>query len=171
MPPRPIDDLLFDAIHAHSMRTRGQPAKRVTLQYEDGSETALSLPTRAELMTPDATGPQENAPALIDCRPAVWPPEEGWAFRPGEAAFNGTRFKLGGKLLAILRELADRAGEPVTADRLKRIVWGEEPDMVEDGNLQGHISLLRKKLRDALGLDRGYDPIPHADGAYRLAAY
>lgn len=159
-PTKPVDDLLFDAIHAHSMRTRGQPARRVTLEYTDGSETTLPLPSRS--------GPFTEAEAVPV---VIWPPGEGWAFRPGEAAFNGTRFKLGGKLLAILRQLAERPGEPVTGDRLKLIVWGEEPDMVEDGNLQGHVSLLRKRLRDALGLEPGLNPVSFADGAYQLVVY
>lgn len=106
------------------------------------------------------------------CRRHAWPPAEGWAFRPGEAAFNGSRFRLAGKLLAILRELATRPGEPVTADRLKLVVWGErEPDMVEDGNVQGHVSMLRKRLRDALGLGGDVNPVAHAGGAYRLGMY
>lgn len=157
---KPVDDLLFDAIHTHSMRTRGQPARRVTLEYPDGSETTLPLPARTD---PATLPPITTA--------ATWPPGEGWAFRPGEAAFNGVRFKLGGRLLAILKELADHPGEPVTGDRLKLVVWGEEPDMVEDGNLQGHVSLLRKKLRDALGLEAAFNPVGHADGAYRLALH
>lgn len=155
---KPIDDLLFDAVQTHSLRTRGQPAARVTLEYLDGSQTTLPLPAR-------------RSPDVVASDQPVWPTTDGWAFRPGEAAFNGTRFKLCGKLLGILRELAAHPGEPVTADRLKKEVWGEEPDMVEDGNVQGHVSQLRKRLREALGLGADLNPIAFADGAYRLAVY
>lgn len=160
LPPisRPIDDLLFDAVQAHSMRTRGQPAQRVTLEYLDGSHITLPVPSRH-------TSGRETI------EPHHWPPPEGWAFRPGEAAFNGSRFKLCGKLLAILRELAAHKGEPVTADQLKKEVWGEEPDLVEDGNVQGHVSQLRKRLRESLGLDVDVNPIGYADGAYRLTVH
>jgi DNA-binding response OmpR family regulator len=157
----PIDQLLFDAVQAHSLRTRGRRAKRVTVECDDGSSYSEPLPVR---------DPEPGA-QVAGCGPCAWPPDEGWAFRPGEAAFNGTRFKVAGKLHAILRELARVPGAPVTGDRFKREVWGEDPDLIEDGNLQGHVSQLRKKLRDALGLDRGFDPIPHADGAYRLTVY
>lgn len=161
---KPVDELLFDAVRAHSMRTRGQPARRVTLHYSDGSETTLPVPER------DAVPAVADSETATEQTSNAWPPLEGWAFRPGEAAFNGQRFKLAGKLLAILRELAERPGQPVTGDALKLKVWGEEPDMVEDANLQGHLSLLRKKLRDALGI-ADVNPIPHADRAYRLAVY
>lgn len=163
MPNKPIDDLLFDAVRVHSMRTRGQLARRVTLEYFDGSETTMPIPEPAAVAVADPEQVAEQAAT-------AWPPLDGWAFRPGEAAFNGQRFKIGGKLLAILRELAERPGQPVTGDALKLKVWGEEPDMVEDANLQGHISLLRKKLREALGLG-DVNPVPHADRAYRLAVY
>lgn len=156
---RPIDQFLADAVQAHSLRTQGKRAKRMTVVYEDDTMSILPL-------FPEATVSRTEPAA-----DRLWPPDEGWAFRPGEAAFNGTRFKCAGKLLAMLRELARAPGEPVIADRLKREVWGEEPELIEDGNLQGHISQLRKKLRDALGLERDFDPIPHTDGAYRLAVY
>lgn len=161
---KPVDELLFDAIRAHSLRTRGQPARRITLHYLDGSETTMPVPDREHAAA--VADPQHGDEHAVN----AWPPLEGWAFRPGEAAFNGQRFKLSGRLLAILRELAERPGQPVTADALKLKVWGEEPDMVEDANVQGHISLLRKKLRDALGLG-DVNPIQHADRAYRLAVY
>ena len=156
-PARPMDELLFDAVQAHSLRTRGQFARRVTLHYQDGSETTLPVPDREQGLQPN------DLPR--------WPPPEGWAFRPGEVAFNGTKFKLCGKLMGILRELAGAPGEPVTGDRLKKEVWGEEPDLVEDGNLHGHVSHLRKRLREVLGLGADDNPITQADGAYRLAVY
>jgi hypothetical protein len=157
--PKPMDELLFEAVHVHSLRTRGQPATRVTLHYTDGSEIILPVPARAIAV-------QVAAPESVQS----WPPPDGWAFRPGEAAFNGIRMKLCGKLLAMLKELAAHPGEPVTSDRLKKVVWGEDPDDVEDGNLQGHVSLLRKRVRECLGLG-DMNPITHADGAYRLAVY
>jgi hypothetical protein len=56
------------------------------------------------------------------------------------------------------------------ADRLKRDVWGEEPDMVEDANLHGHVSWLRR-LREALGLAPEDNPVTFFCGAYRLAIH
>jgi DNA-binding response OmpR family regulator len=158
----PPDEALFNAIRAHCMRTRGVQPRRVTVAYDDGSKTSFTLSVLLN---------QQNGQPSPEAAPAPgWPPTEGWAIRPGEAAFNGTRFALTGKLNAILRELAHAYGEPVTADRLKHAVWGEDPAHVEDGNLQGHVSLLRKKLRDALNLG-DVNPIAHSDGAYWLTVF
>ncbi|QJW94749.1 winged helix-turn-helix domain-containing protein [Frigoriglobus tundricola] len=157
MPAKPVEATLYDAVHTHAMQTRGQPARYITLGFSDGTEATLPLPVREDAQPVELL--------------ASWPPPDGWAFRAGEAAFNGHRFRLGGKLAAILRELATHPGWPVTADRLKRAVWGEEPDMVEDANVQSHVSLLRKRLRDALGLEPALNPITFADGAYKLAVY
>jgi len=154
---RPVDEILFTAIHTHSARTRGQAADRVTLHYRDGSETTLPVP--------DPASDAAVAEAIIS-----WPPPDGWAFRPGEAALNGVRFRLAGKLIVMLRVLAERPGEPVSVEKLKRAVWDERPEDVEDNNLHGHVSQLRKRLRDALGLT-DLNPIAHADGAYRLVVY
>lgn len=153
--PYQLDTPLIAAVVAHGQRTRGLPVLRVSVVYGDGSELSIPVPVARE-------------PATVSRSPSTWPTPEGWSFRPGEAALNGVRFKIAGKLLSILRELAAHPGEPVTADRLKRQVWGEDPDMVEDGNVQGHVSQLRKRLRDALGLDESHNPITHSDGAYTL---
>lgn len=150
----PHDASLFHALSAYGRVTRGQCPSRVAIGFPDGAEVTLPVPA-----------------APPDLKPAGWPRPDGWDFRDGEAAFNGLRFKLGGKLLGILRLLAERPGEPVSADRLKREVWGEEPDLVEDGNLHGHVSQLRKKLRDVLGLAAEDNPVTHFCGAYRLAVH
>ncbi len=158
-PDRPIDQLLFDAVQAYSMRLRGQRAQRVTMDYPDGTSFIMHLPGEE---------PRYSLPVI---EPAVWPPAEGWAVRPGEAAFDGTRFKLVGKPLAILAELARVPNSPVTVDRLKREAWHEEPEYIEDGALQVHLSQLRKRIREALGLEKGIDPIPNVGGAYKLIVH
>lgn len=156
---RPIDQLLFDAVQAYSMRLRGQRAQRVTMDFPDGTSFAMQLP-----------GEEPRYPLSV-IEPAIWPPDEGWAFRPGEAALSGYRFKLKGIPLAILEELARASGAPVTVDKLKRAAWHDEPEDVEDGALQSHISFLRRKIRDLLEMERGIDPIPNVGGAYKLVIH
>lgn len=151
----PHDAKLFVALVVYGRDTRGLPPSRVALSYPDGVEVALPVPA--------VPPPPEPA--------AEWPRADGWDFREGDAAFNGVRFRLGGKLLGILRVLAERPGQPVSADRLKREVWGEEPDMVEDANLHGHVSQLRRRLREALGLAAEDNPVTFFCGAYRLAIH
>src|SRR5581483_5874914 len=154
--PEAVDEPLFDSLLAHSLRTRGRLPRRVIIEYTDGSAMTLPVPVRP-------FPPPADSPAVAAGHPAGgagWPAATGWDFRAGEAAFDGCRFRLGGRLLAILRELAARRGEPVGGDRLKRAVWGDDPDLVDDGNLQGHVSILRKRLREALGLDAGFNPEP-----------
>lgn len=142
----PHDTSLYNAAAVYGRQVRGTPPRKLTLTWEDGSEVVLAAPTS-------------------------WPRPDGWDFRPGEAAYDGVRFRLGGKTLGILRLLAERPGDPVSADRLKREVWGEEPDMVEDANLHGHVSQLRRRLREALGLAAEDNPVTFFCGAYRLAIH
>jgi hypothetical protein len=151
----PIDAPLLAACAAYGRQTRGQCPTRVALGFADGSEVTV----------PVTDAPPPPAPA------AGWPHPDGWDFRPSEAAFNGARVKVGGKLWKILRLLAERPGHPVTAERLKREVWGEEPEMVEDSNLHGHVSQLRKRLRDALGMAAEDNPVTQFCGVYRLTVH
>lgn len=154
MPPE--HSLLASAIdYARAVTGLAAATVRVEVRLVDRSRRIIELP----VIAPPPPAPHE------------WPPAEGWALRPGEAAYCGRAFRLAGHLWGLLRALADRPGEPVSADRLKRAVWGEEPGQVDDNNLQGHVSMLRRRLREALGLDARANPVEHADGAYRLAVH
>lgn len=147
-----LDKPLFDAVQAHGLRTRGLPAHLVTITYTDGS--SVTIPITSE-------------PATLTA--SFWPRPEGWDFRPGEAAFNGIRFKLTGLRMAALRALAKTPGCPVRVEQLVRETWGDDPARVELGTVHAQLSGLRRLLRTAFAMPAGIDPIPHLDGAYTLA--
>ena len=94
-------------------------------------------------------------------------PAGGWAFRVGEAAYNGVAFRLAGKSASLLRRLARRPGEPVTLAQLRADVWADYP--AEDSTVRGQLSRLRSLLRDLLTLPAASDPIPAVgDSTHRL---
>ena len=81
------------------------------------------------------------------------PAEEAIAFGPfrllrkrAQLLEAGKPVRLGGRALALLTILVDRAGEIVTRDELIAHVWPET--FVEDNNLRVHLTALRKILGD-----------------------
>ena len=64
----------------------------------------------------------------------------------------------GGKLRTLLAALLLRAGQPVSADRLADLVWGDSPPAGAANALQAQVSKLRRLLTDVAleGRDGGY---------------
>ncbi|MGZ4702729.1 MAG: AfsR/SARP family transcriptional regulator, partial [Ilumatobacteraceae bacterium] len=64
----------------------------------------------------------------------------------------------GGKLRTLLAALLLRAGQPVSADRLADLLWGDSPPTGAANALQAQISKLRRLLADVSleGRDGGY---------------
>src|SRR3954469_369619 len=67
----------------------------------------------------------------------------------------------GAKLRTLLAALLLRAGQPVSADRLADLLWGETPPSGAANALQAQISKLRRLLVEA--------PVEGRDGGYALA--
>jgi predicted ATPase/DNA-binding SARP family transcriptional activator len=67
----------------------------------------------------------------------------------------------GSKLRTLLAALVLRAGQPVSADRLADLLWGESPPSGSANALQAQVSKLRRLLADA--------PVEGRDGGYVLA--
>ena len=67
----------------------------------------------------------------------------------------------GSKLRTLLAALVLRAGQPVSADRLADLLWGESPPSGSANALQAQVSKLRKLLADV--------PLEGRDGGYVLA--
>ena len=67
----------------------------------------------------------------------------------------------GSKLRTLLAALLLRAGQPVSADRLADLLWGEAPPSGSANALQAQVSKLRRLLVDA--------PVEGRDGGYVLA--
>src|SRR5690349_2228333 len=66
------------------------------------------------------------------------------------------------KARVLLKRLAASSGQPVSADELADVVWGDSPPR----NPADQVSVLVSRLRGVLGADR----IPRTDAGYRLAA-
>ena len=84
--------------------------------------------------------------------------------RKRELSRDGTPIKLGGRALDILCVLARADGELVTKDDLMRQVW--PGIVVEDSNIQVHVSALRKTLDE--GTDRPSHIVTVPGRGYRL---
>jgi predicted ATPase/DNA-binding SARP family transcriptional activator len=67
----------------------------------------------------------------------------------------------GAKLRALLGVLVLRAGQPVSADRLADVLWGEDPPAAAANALQAQVSKLRKTLGTSSAIDT-------RDGGYAL---
>ena len=67
----------------------------------------------------------------------------------------------GSKLRTLLAALMLRAGQPVSADRLADLLWGESPPSGAANALQAQVSKLRKLLADV--------PLEGRDGGYVLS--
>jgi DNA-binding winged helix-turn-helix (wHTH) protein len=81
-----------------------------------------------------------------------------------ELSCNGTPIKLGSRALEILCILAEARGETVSKDELMSRVWPGR--VVEENNLQVHLSALRKELDRA---ERGQSYVVTVPGrGYRL---
>ena len=88
----------------------------------------------------------------------AWPPDDGWHFREGEAAYVLKSFPIKGIPWKLLRMLAT-ANSPVPQNTLLGCL-GEN---VEISSLRPQLTLLRKSLRKAFGLKGKCDPIPNQD--------
>jgi hypothetical protein len=149
----------------------GGPPTSATVRVTIGGRCEHSVEIDPVLLSAVATRVREEvsrrvAPKAAEPEPATWPPKDGWAFRPGEAAFDGVAFAIGGRPWQILKRLASPAGEAVPVPDLKRAVWGDYN--TSDDNVRTQVSTVRAKVREAFHLAAEYDPVPAADGAYRL---
>jgi hypothetical protein len=100
---------------------------------------------------------QQNAPTLF--QQGHWDLTEA-----GVAAYCDHRFSINGCERRLLARLIRARGRAVHRQHLKEACGNE---MMEDKTLQGHLSRLRKRLREHL--DFSDDPIPYRDpGSYLL---
>jgi len=93
-----------------------------------------------------------------------WPPNKGWHFRPGEAAFRGIAFKLTDTQWEILK-LLSVSRRPVEKNRL----LGIRDSGIEESTLRSHISKIRKAIRGAFRLNG--DPIPQRGSGKNLSYF
>jgi hypothetical protein len=138
---------------------------------------ADSLSCDADQIRPCASEEASAVPVVQDEAPQTavgapdteaWPPDDGWHFQPGRAAFHGVVFSISGKPHKLLQELA-RARRPLNRDELGDAI--SRDSNLEAGTIRGYLSDIRKILRSAFGLSEEQDPIPRIDSdpaAYRL---
>lgn len=97
---------------------------------------------------------------------APWPPDLGWHFRPGEAAFLGKVFEISGRHHGVLEVLASSN----SAVSSWTIIQGLDEDKeLETKTIRGYISQVRAVLREAFNLAVDFDPIPNVDTGQRTA--
>ncbi|VTU01044.1 ---NA--- : [Gemmataceae bacterium] len=138
--------VLIDAARHYARRTAGQGVRSVNLQLTDGTKLKIEVPP----------APSED-----------WPPAAGWHARGEHGAYNGTTFKLPGKLAALFRELVEAGDAGLTAADMKVKVWDRH---TEDRTVQNAVSRLRAVIREALGLADDTDPVESSEDRYRLVA-
>jgi hypothetical protein len=89
----------------------------------------------------------------------AWPPDDGWHFRPGEAAFCGLTFNIMGRMASVLSTLANARGAARTWSELAS---GLDNSDVEMTTVRGYVSQLRTVLRQRFGISNA-DPIPSVE--------
>ncbi|CAL9398908.1 transcriptional regulator [Streptomyces sp. Tu 3180] len=134
-----------------------------------GAVRRSAVPSAAQPAAPPAVRP------CAQPRPAAGPPVHHgpagahgagpFAFRvlgPVEAETGGRAVPLGGtKQRTVLAALLLAGGRPLSDDRLKALLWGDEPPATATAQLYTYVSHLRKRLHTHVRLER------HAR-AYRL---
>jgi TolB-like protein/Tfp pilus assembly protein PilF len=89
-------------------------------------------------------------------------------FRTGELCKNGTRIRLQEKPLRVLGHLAEKQGQLVTRDELKKRLWPDETFVDFETGLNTAVSKLRDALSDHTEKPRYIEPV-HRRG-YRFVA-
>lgn len=117
----------------------------------------------APAVVPTVVGEKVETSPIAD----AWPPDDGWHFRPGEAAFQKVIFSLRGKPWAVLKCLAEARNSART--------WTELADAASpDTNpikttIRGYVANARKALKTAFRLSESHDPIPNVESGERTA--
>ena len=89
-------------------------------------------------------------------------------FRAGELRKNGSRIRLQEKPLRVLALLAERQGQLVTRQELKKHLWPEDTFVEFEAGLNTAVSKLRDALSDNAGKPRYIETIPRR--GYRFLA-
>ena len=104
--------------------------------------------------------------------PNEWPPNEGWNFREGQAAFRGVEFDIEGVQWRLLKALAKKPGTPVGKKVLGDAI--ADDGCTGEESLRTHLSRLRIRLRKVFKFKSSpkTDPVPNMergkDGAWKL---
>ena len=93
---------------------------------------------------------------------SAWPPLRGWAFRSGEASYNGQKFDISGKKWQLLQAFVE-AEEPLTYDDLIVVAWPQAGDESDRVTIRANLSQLRSLLRTKLHLKENFNPLPRHD--------
>ena len=132
--------------------------------FEGGGTREISIPpSRWSRMAPQisrATMQDRLAPAPLRVEPFELDPRSG-QLRHGEA-----RHHLSDQPLAILKALAERPGELVTREELRRRLWPDGTFVGFDHGLNSAINRLREVLNDSAESPRFIETIPRR--GYRL---
>lgn len=92
-----------------------------------------------------------------------WPPDKGWHFRAGQAAYLGVAFKITDCQRIVLKELANRSDGRRSATELAEALKLRDPNGTapESSTVRNHVSDVRTLLKTVFAIEpEGEDPIP-----------
>lgn len=129
-------------------------------------------PADAHAVGARGAGPGPIPPDAHGRRPA-WP---YWSFRENTFTFRGHTYRLKGISLRLLQCLVEAGPAGASLHDIRGLVWADTSPQLLGGTRRdlvlrrapSAITALRGKLRALLRLPDKLDPVPYADGAYRL---
>jgi hypothetical protein len=104
-----------------------------------------------------------TTPPADHLAPLAWPADDGWHFRPGEAAYLGVPFRITGSAFYVLKELANPYGAPRRwSDLATALPNVESADTGPNiGTIRNHVSDTRAVLRGVFDFEpSNAEPIP-----------
>ena len=169
--PRDMDLVVDEHIFLQAMSDATPPDKNQGKGNGGAERVDIARPGEENSSAVTNAGAPAGAPAgHQDVNPEseeVWPPAEGWGFRPGEAAYNGKILSLVGIKWKLLQALVEQ-DRPLTVDELRDFGWASA-DQPDTKTMRTQLSQLRKLLRRKLILKADFDPIPRQDRGELLA--
>lgn len=154
--------------------TAGSPRERLASLAADVDELVATIdpqPATIETVDDSASVAAETLREPPGPDANKWPPDAGWCFHEGEAAFRRVAFPIQGVPWRLLKKLAEKTGTPVSEATLVDAMNGDDGNAGE-GSLRSQLTRTRDILRAAFGMSSDLDPLPNVergrDAAWKL---
>ena len=130
------------------------------------AEWLTTVTTRSGTSGPVPPAATADAPAKGVS--TVWPPDDGWHFLGGKAAFRGVAVNLPSSELGILEALS--GGVAKDLDQLSEAATGDFAASLEPKTISSYVSRLNGKLAEAFEVPAGKKPVT-GSGSVRRRVY